>query len=58
MSKYAEHVQKMTGLYESKEVKIEVNNYISRDDMMLRGNNRKNTYSLERVRIGRNDRKR
>lgn len=58
ISRYAEYASKITGSYEQKEDNIERLNYISKDDLMLRGNNRKNTYNSERVRIGSNGRKR
>ncbi|WP_291628077.1 hypothetical protein [Clostridium sp.] len=58
ISRYAEYAAKMTGSYEQKQDNFERLNYRSKDDLMLRGNNRKNTYNSERVRIGSNGRKR
>lgn len=55
---YAEYAAKINGNFEQKEDNVERLNYISKDDLMLRGNNRKNTYNSERVRIGSNGRKR
>lgn len=59
ISRYTEYVAKMNGSYQQREEMIEVSvNYVSKDELMLRGKNRKNTYNSERVRIGWNVRKR
>lgn len=59
IDRYAEYAAKIMGNYEKKESNIEYSdNYVTRDELMLRGNNEKNIYYSERVRIGKNGRKR
>ncbi|MBU3126229.1 hypothetical protein [Clostridium tagluense] len=58
MSRYANYVENLTGTQENVESNVESSNYTAKEDMMLRGNNRKSVYNVERVRVGNNDRKR
>ena len=59
ISKYAEYILKVSGDFEQREDNTKLSeNYVSKDELMLRGNNRKNIYNYERVRIGNNGRKR
>ena len=58
ISIYTEYVAKINGNFEQKEDNVERLNYISKDDLMLRGNNRENTYNSAKVTIDSSERKR
>jgi hypothetical protein len=58
INKYEQYVNRIKGTEETVENKIILENYIDREELMLRGNNRRSIYKLESVRVGNNDRKR
>lgn len=58
INKYEQYVNRIKGTEETVENKIVLENYIDREELMLRGNNRRSIYKLESVRVGNNDRKR
>ncbi|WP_297423982.1 hypothetical protein [Clostridium sp.] len=58
INKYEQYVNRIKGTQETVENKIVLENYIDREELMLRGNNRRSIYKLESVRVGNNDRKR
>ena len=57
MHKYERHIERRRYKEDSEYVIAvrETVEYVSPEQIMLRGNNRKNTYSRERVRISSND---
>ena len=57
MYKYERHIERRRSQEDAECVieVVETAKYTSVEELMLRGNNRKNTYSRERVRISSND---
>ena len=58
INKYEQYVNRIKGIEETVENKIILENYIDREELMLRGNNRRSIYKLESVRVGNKERKR
>lgn len=58
INKYEQYVNRINGTEETIEDKVILENFIPKEELMLRGNNRRSIYKLESVRVGNNDRKR
>ena len=58
INKYEQYVNRIKGTEETVEDKVILENFITKEELMLRGNNRRSIYKLESVRVGSNDRKR
>ena len=57
INKYEQYVNRIKGTEETVEDKVILENFITKEELMLRGNNRRSIYKLESVRVGSNDRK-
>jgi hypothetical protein len=57
INKYEQYVNRIKGTEETVEDKVFLENFIAKEELMLRGNNRRSIYKLESVRVGSNDRK-
>ncbi|MPQ42514.1 hypothetical protein [Clostridium tarantellae] len=58
MNKYLKYIKEVNCYEEDIEDSEYVEEIVNKDKLMLRGKNRRNIYSIERVRVGGNDRKR
>lgn len=58
INKYEQYVNRINGTEEIIEDKVILENFIPKEELMLRGNNRRSIYKLESVKVGNNYRKR